>query len=50
MQNDYAPVELEEVEEEEVENEVVQQCENDTKLKWDCDSRYNIEHTNYISK
>ena len=33
MQNDYAPVELEEVEEE------VQQCKNDTKLKWDCDSR-----------
>ena len=36
MQNDYAPVELEEVEEEE---EEVLQCKNDTKLKWDCDNR-----------
>ena len=35
MQNDYAPVELKEVEEE----EEVLQCKNDTKLKWDCDNR-----------
>ena len=35
MQNDYAPVELEEVEEE----EEILQCKNDTKLKWNCDNR-----------